>query len=566
MKIIIIGGVAGGATAAARLRRLDENAEIILFEKGAYVSFANCGLPYYIGGKISDREALFVSDKHTISSRYNIDIRDNTEIISIDKENKLVTAGNLQSGEKYTESYDKLLLSTGSTPFVPDIEGRDFENVFTLWTIPDTDRIYDYIRTNSPKKAVVVGGGFIGLEMVENLSRRGIEVTLVEKANQVMPPIDKDMARIIENHMRSKGVRLLLEKGLSKIIDNGRTVVLDDGSNIPSDMTVLAIGVRPNSGLAKNAGILVNSRGGIIVDEYSQSSEPDIYAVGDVIEVENYITGAESMIPLAGPANKQGRAVAASILDKKLKESYRGTIGTSIAKVFDMTIAGTGLNEKMLAADHKEYGKDYFVALVHPMSHAGYYPNAMPMTVKLIFGSDKKVLGAQIVGYDGVDKRIDTISACIHFKGDIYDLASLELAYAPPYSSAKDPVNFAGYVAANIYEGLSTPIRYQDYIKDPASYILIDVRESIEHMAARIKGSVNIPLSVLRSEISRLDPSKTYVVHCAVGLRGYIAERILKQKGFKVYNMMGGFRTYSEINADLTPQGSSADTEQSKAF
>ncbi|EJU22015.1 hypothetical protein HMPREF1143_0852 [Peptoanaerobacter stomatis] len=547
MKIVIIGGVAGGATAAARLRRLDEKAEIILFEKGAYVSFANCGLPYYIGGEIMSRDALFVSTKETITAKYNVDIRDRTEVIKIDKDNKKVLAKDIETGKTYEENYDKLIISTGSSPFVPDFEGKDFDNVFTLWTIPDTDRIYNFIKNNAPKKAVVVGGGFIGLEMVENLSRRGIAVTLVEKMNQVMPPLDKDMAKLAENHLVAKNVNLMLEKGLVKITSNGKNVVLDDGSTIETDMVILSIGVRPNSSLAKDSGLKLNQRGGIIVDEFGQTSDSDIYAVGDVIEVENYLTRGKTMIPLAGPANKQGRAVCANVLDSYNKEAYKGTMGTSIAKIFDITVASTGLNEKMLNANGKIYKKDYFISLVHPMSQAGYYPGGLPMTIKLIFASNKKILGAQIVGYTGVDKRIDTIATSIHYGGDIYDLSQLELAYAPPYSSAKDPVNFAGFAACNIYEGLSSPMRYEEYLKNTDKYVLIDVREKMEIMAGKIEGSINMPLTTLRETINTLDKNKEYVLQCAVGLRGYIAERIFKQNGFTAFNLLGGYRTYCDI-------------------
>lgn len=560
MKIIVIGGVAGGATAVARLRRLDEKADIVLFERGSYVSFANCGLPYYIGREIVERDALFVSTKESITAKYNIDIRDNTEVIRIDRERKTVVAKN--NGKEYEESYDKLIISTGSSPFVPDFEGKDFDNVFTLWTISDTDKIFDFIAKNKPKKAVVVGGGFIGLEMVENLSNRGLKVTLVEKMNQVMPPIDKDMAQLIENHIETKNVRLLLEKGLSKITDGGKKLVLDDGNVIDTDMVILSIGVRPNSSLAKVAGLSLNARGGIIVDEWGRTSDNDIYAVGDVVEVDNFITRDKTMIPLAGPANKQGRAVCANIIGGYEREVYKGTMGTSIAKVFDMTIASTGLNEKMLSAAGKVYGKDYFISLVHPMSHAGYYPGAMPMTIKLIFGSDKKILGAQIAGYDGVDKRIDTIATSIYYGGDIYDLSRLELAYAPPYSSAKDPVNFAGYVACNIYEKLTEPIRYEEYLKNKSEYELIDVREVEEVLLGQIDGATNIPLTRLRSSLGYFDRNKKYVVYCAVGIRGYIAERILKRNGYNVKNMIGGYRTYGEtiLNAFI----SSKDTNQDK--
>ena len=426
-KIVVVGGVAGGATAVARLRRLDENAQIILFEKGEYVSFANCGLPYYIGRVIEDRDSLFVSDIASIKSKYNIDIRNFSEVVKIDRENKNVLVRQ-KDGKEYNESYDVLLLSTGSTPFVPNMEGTDNENVFTLWTVPDTDKIHNFIQKNNPKHAVVAGGGFIGLEMAENLHELGIKVTLVEFANQVMPPLDKDMAKLVENHIEEKGINLKLNLGVSKIINDGKTVVLTDGSTIDTEMTLLSIGVRPNTGFVKDAGIEVNQRGGVIVDEYMLTSDPNIYAIGDMIEVVNKVSNLKTMIPLAGPANKQGRAVAANILGLK-SEKYEGSIGTSVAKVFDLTVANTGENEKSLQARGLVYNKDYSYSLIHPLSHVSYYPGYTPMTLKLLFSlEDGKVYGAQIVGHDGVDKRIDTIATTIHLK-EMCMLTKLELAY-----------------------------------------------------------------------------------------------------------------------------------------
>lgn len=385
MKIVIVGGVAGGATACARLRRLDENAQILLFEKGEYVSFANCGLPYYIGKEIVNRDNLFVATKESIEAKYNVDIRTLSEVIEIIPDRHVIVVKDLTTSKTYEESYDKLILSTGSSPFIPPIEGRDFPNVFRLWNITDTDAIYHFIEEKKPKKAVVVGAGFIGIEMVENLSARGIQVSLVEKMDQVMPPFDKDMAKLIENHLHSKSVSLYLQKGLRKIVKEGKCLILDDGTELDCDMVLLSIGVRPNSQLAKAAGLQLNQRGGIVVDAYSKTSEDDIYAVGDVIEVENFVSKDKTMIPLAGPANKQGRAVCANVLGLEKTETYQGSMGTSIAKVFDLSVASTGLNEKALKAAGKVYGSDYFIALVHPMSHAGYYPGAMPMSIKLIF-------------------------------------------------------------------------------------------------------------------------------------------------------------------------------------
>lgn len=551
MKILVVGGVAGGATAIARLRRLDENAEIILLERGKYVSFANCGLPYYIGGTIANRDALFVSHPEDIEAKYSVEIRTENEVRSIDKFAKTVEIFDGKNNRAYTESYDKLLLSTGSSPFVPDVQGVDSSRVFSLWTIPDVDRISSFISENCPQKAVVVGAGFIGLEVAENLVDKGMEVTLVEMASQVMPPIDEDMSRIVENHMRRKGIRLLLGRGFQGTQNNGKTVLLDSGECLDTDMVILSIGVRPNNELAKKAELKLSERGGISVNEYMQTSDPDIYAVGDVISVEDFILGSETMIPLAGPANKQGRAVSANILGKE-SEAYTGSMGTSVAKVFDLTVAAVGANEKNLNKKGLVYKKDYLVSLIHPMSHAGYYPGAGAMSIKLIYAMDGKVLGAQIVGYDGVDKRIDTIATAIHFHGTVKDLSQLELAYAPPYNSAKDPVNFAGFTAMNALSGLTTPVLYRELAETAGKhpYTLLDIREDMEVQSGRVEGALHIPLTQLRERYKELDKFKHYLVFCAVGLRGYIAERILKQKGFTVSNLLGGYRTMSEFKDD----------------
>lgn len=561
MKILVVGGVAGGASAVARIRRLDENAQIILFERGQYVSFANCGLPYYIGKTIEERSALFVSNPESIRKKYNVDVRINNEVLSIDRENKKIRVLDKLKGVEYDESYDKLLLSTGSKPFIPNVKGLDERNVFSLWTINDTDKIYSFIEENNPKKAVVVGGGFIGLEMAENLYDRGIEVTLVEMANQVMPPVDEDMAKIVENHMVSKGVHLLLNEGFDGVINNGKTVVLKSNKSIDTDMVLLSIGVRPNSELAESCGLELNSRKGIKVDKYQKTSDDDIYAVGDVAGVVDYVMGNETMIPLAGPANKQGRSVASNLLGLN-KEKYVGSMGTSVAKVFDLTVAAVGVNEKTLNRMGKEYKKDYFVAMVHPMSHAGYYPNAKPLTIKLIFGSDRKILGAQIVGYDGVDKRIDTIATSIHFNGTVDDLIELELAYAPPYSSAKDPVNFAGYVATNILNGLTTPYLYRE-VKDRKDIVFVDVREEAEVSLGKLDGAINVPLSRLRDNLDVFKKDIKYVVYCAVGIRGYVAERILKQNGIDASNLSGGYRSIKDYESDISYDPSHS-TEQDK--
>lgn len=564
MRIVVIGGVAGGATAIARLRRLDEHAEIILLERGKHVSFANCGLPYYVGDVIEDREALFVTTAEDIRKKYRVDIRVQNEVTKIVPEEKKLQVANHATGENYELEYDKLLISTGSHPFVPEAEGINSENVFTLWDIPDVDAITAYIKENNPQKAAVIGGGFIGLEMAENLVELGIETTLVEMADQVMPPLDKDMARLVENHLVAKGIKLMLGEGFESIENGGRSVKLSSGKSIQTDLVIMSIGVRPNSELAKDAGLKLTKRGHIKVNDTMQTSDLDIYAIGDVIAVKDFVTGEETAIPLAGPANKQGREVAANILGTD-QVAYQGTIGTSVAKVFDLTVASAGLNEKTLARLGKKYKKDYFVTLIHPMSHAGYYPGASPLTLKLIFGADGKVLGGQIVGYDGVDKRIDTIATTIHFKGNVDDLSKLELAYAPPYSSAKDPVNFAGFTARNILEGLADPVAYQEYEENRDKYTLLDVREDIETIAGTIPNAVKIPLTELRSRLGELDKDKHYLAYCAVGIRGYIAERILKAYGYKVSYLMGSYHTYQDLTATPSPGHTSPQsTEQDK--
>ncbi len=553
-KIVVVGGVAGGATAIARLRRLDENAEIILLERGEYVSFANCGLPYYIGGVIRSREALFVSTPEAIMAKYHVDVRVQSEVTAIDRDKKTVSVRNLKTGKDYELAYDHLLLSTGSSPIKPPVEGFDAENVFTLWNIPDTDRVYRYIQENHVRRATVIGGGFIGLEMAENLVHRGIAVTVVEKADQVMAPMDRDMAQLVHNHLREKGVELIVENGVSKIehTDRRSTVVLEDERRIAADMVILSIGIRANSELAKATGLALNPRGGVIVDAYMRTSDPSIYAVGDIIEVEDFVLGHRTMVPLAGPANKQGRIAADNMIGGE-KEAFKGTQGTSIAKIFDLTVAATGVNEKTLQREGKAYGRDYRITLIHSNSHAGYYPNAATMTIKLIFGMDGRVLGAQIIGYDGVDKRIDVIATAIRFGARVSDLTELELAYAPPYSSAKDPVNMAGYTAVNQLEGLVDVARVEELEELADDTVIIDVREPIERSMGYIPHSVNIPLGELRTNSASLDKNKKYIVSCAVGLRGYIAARILKQYGFSVKNLMGGYRSYAQQHPSDEP-------------
>ncbi|MDK2867189.1 MAG: hypothetical protein PWP38_1504 [Clostridiales bacterium] len=545
-KVLIVGGVAGGASTAARLRRLDETAEIIMFERGEYISFANCGLPYYIGGTIEERDALLVQTPEGMSQRFKIDVRVQNEVLSIDREKKTVNVRDHKTGNVYDENYDVLVLSPGSTPLKPPIPGIDAPNIFTLWNIPDVDRIKDYVDRLKPKRAAVIGGGFIGLEMAENFHDLGVNVSVIEMADQVMAPVDYEMAQIVHRHLKDKKVDLYLGDGVKTFeYNNGVTkVTLSSGKVVEADVVMLSIGIRPQSELAKSAGLSLNQRGGIVVDEHLKTSDPSIYAIGDAVEVVEFVKGGKAMIPLAGPANKQGRICADNIAGRNT--TYKGTQGTSVAKVFDLTVSATGVNEKTLKRDGLEYGKDYYYALVHPKSNAGYYPGAIPMTMKLIFGMDGKIFGVQNVGYEGVEKRVDVVATALRLGGTIYDLTELELAYAPPYSSAKDPVNMAGYVAENILNGTTTPFHWFELENKSEDTIILDVRDEVERDMGYIEGSVNIPLDQLRERMGELDKSKTYVAYCAIGVRGYVAERILKQNGFEhVKNFMGGYTTYS---------------------
>lgn len=551
MKIIIIGGVAGGASAAARLRRLDENVEIIMFEKGPYISYANCGLPYYISETIPDRDNLLLQTPEKFNNRFNVDVRVLSEVTLIDREAKTVTV--IQRSEdgslirEYTESYDRMILSPGSKPMRPPIPGIDRDNVYTLWTVPDVDRIKAYLDEEKPCHAIVVGGGFIGLEVAENLVERNIQVSLVEAAPQVMMPLDFEMAQIAHRHLHEEGVDLLLGtmvKSFEAAEDPKKTVVvMADGTRLEADVIMLSIGVQPQTELAKSAGLLLNSRGGIIVDENLLTSDANIFAVGDAVEIKDFNTGRPTMVPLAGPANKQGRMVAANILGGK--EKYNGTQGTSIVKIFDITAASTGLNEKTLKASDAEYGKDYLFTMTHSKSHAGYYPGAFPLDMKMIFNPvSRKVLGAQIVGWEGVDKRIDVIATLLRMGGTIDDLVELELAYAPPYSSAKDPVNMAGYVAENMLEGLVGNVNWDEIVNYPDA-VLLDVRKQEESELGAIPGSMLIPVDELRSRLGELDKGKTYIIFCATGVRAYVAARMMMQSGFtNVKNLAGGFATW----------------------
>lgn len=550
MNYLIIGGVAGGATVAARLRRMDEKANIILLERGKYVSYANCGLPYYIGDTINNREKLFVQTAKGFTDRFRIDIRTEQEVTAIRPDKKEVEIKNLSTGETYTETYDKLVLSPGAEPLRPGIEGIGSKKIFTLRNVPDTDTIKNYVNTENPKRAIVVGGGFIGLEMAENLYDLGIQVDVVEMANQVMAPLDFSMAAIVHRQLTDKGVGLHLEDGVSRFEekDGGVTVHLRSGKQIATDMVLLSIGVRPETKLAKDAGLAIGERGGIAVNDYMQTSDADIYALGDAVEVRHLVTGQPALIPLAGPANKQGRIVADNIVFGN-KEKYPGSIGTSIAKVFDLTVAAAGANAKLLQRNNIPYISSY----THGASHAGYYPGAVPLSIKILFAPENgKLLGAQIVGFNGVDKRIEMLAQVIQRGGTVHDLAELEHAYAPPYSSAKDPVNMAGFVAENILNKKSRIIQWRKLAELPADTIRIDVRTHDEYKLGTIPGFINIPVDELREHLDELPKEKPIVVTCAVGLRGYLAYRILVQNGFKhVRNLSGGYKTWSVATAPI---------------
>ena len=550
MNYLIIGGVAGGATVAARLRRMDEKANIILFERGKYVSYANCGLPYYIGDTINNREKLFVQTAKGFTDRFRIDIRTEQEVTAIRPDKKEVEIKNLSTGETYTETYDKLVLSPGAEPLRPGIEGIGSKKIFTLRNVPDTDTIKNYVNTENPKRAIVVGGGFIGLEMAENLHDLGIQVDVVEMANQVMAPLDFSMAAIVHRQLTDKGVGLHLEDGVSRFEekDGGVTVHLRSGKQIATDMVLLSIGVHPETKLAKDAGLAIGERGGIAVNDYMQTSDADIYALGDAVEVRHLVTGQPALIPLAGPANKQGRIVADNIVFGN-KKKYPGSIGTSIAKVFDLTVAAAGANAKLLQQNNIPYISSY----THGASHAGYYPGAVPLSIKILFAPENgKLLGAQIVGFNGVDKRIEMLAQVIQRGGTVHDLAELEHAYAPPYSSAKDPVNMAGFVAENILNKKSRIIQWRELAELPADTIRIDVRTHDEYKLGTIPGFINIPVDELREHLDELPKEKPIVVTCAVGLRGYLAYRILVQNGFKhVRNLSGGYKTWSVATAPI---------------
>lgn len=553
-KTVIIGGVAGGASCAARLRRLDEAAEIVLLERGEYISYANCGLPYHVGDVIKSRDALLLQSPQAMKSKFNIDVRVKNEVLSIDRENKTLLVKNLQSGESYSESYDTLVISTGSEPLRPPIEGIDSPRIQTLWTIPDTDRIRALAGSGSIKSAAIVGGGFIGLEMAENLRGLGLEVSIIEQLNQVMAPLDYEMAQLLHENIEQNGVKLYLGDGVASFSDSGSEVKINlrSGKTVSAELVILSIGVRPNSQLAKAAGLELNARGGIITDEHLRSSDPSIYAVGDVIEVRDFISGEGAMIPLAGPANKQGRIAADNIAGGS--EVYAGTQGSSVAKVFDLTAAATGSNEKALIRRGLEKGRDYEQIIITQNSHAGYYPGAVPLTMKLLFSVDgKRIFGAQIVGCDGVDKRIDVIAAAIRLGGSIDDLKALELCYAPPYSSAKDPVNMAGFTASNLLSGRLAFAAW-DVLETKPEALALDVREAAELMAFSVPNAVHIPLGQLRTRLGELDRSREIVIFCAIGVRAYNAARILMQNGFEHVSVYpGGSRFYKSTHYSAAP-------------
>lgn len=532
-KVVIVGGVAGGATAAARLRRLNEDAEIILIERGPSISYANCGLPYYVGDVIKSRDALFVQTPKSMKDKFNIDVRVLQEVTRIDRDAKTVEVRNLEKDETYTESYDVLVLSTGSSPLRPPIPGIDADRILTLWNVADTDRIKESIEKWNVKTATVVGGGFIGLEMAENLHSLGIHVTIVEMLDQVMAPLDFEMAQLLHENLGQNGVKLHLSDGVSTFENKEKSVLihLTSGAQVESELVILSIGVRPNSQLAKEAGLELNARGGVVTDATLKTSDPNIYAVGDVTQVEDFISKQPTMIPLAGPANKQGRIAANNIAGSA--EEYKGSQGTSVAKVFDLTAASTGANEKTLIRQGLVKGKDYETLIINQNSHASYYPGATPMRLKMVFSMDgKKIYGAQIVGIHGVDKRIDTLATAIRLNATTEDLKYLELAYAPPYSSAKDPVNMAGFVAENVQKGRVVFAEW-DYLEKHSESIRLDVGEEAERLAFAMPDSVHIPLGQLRQRMGELDKDADIVMFCNIGVRSYNGARVLMQNGFK---------------------------------
>jgi len=542
-KLVIIGGVAGGATAAARARRLDEHAEIIVFERGEHISFANCGLPYYIGGVIHDRDDLFVTTPEAFQDRYNIDVRIFSEVTAIDRKNKHVEVVNLKTGGRYRETYDKIILSPGAEPVRLPFTGSELEGILNLRSVPDADRIKARVDNEKPQSAVIVGAGYIGLEMAENLVNRGVKTTIVEMLDQIMASLDYEMAAIVHAHLKENGVKCELGHCVQSFSkkDNHLIVSTDRGLQITCDVVIVSIGITPENKLAREAGLDIGGRGGIKVDATMRTSDPDIYAVGDAVEIRDFITGLPTTTALAGPANKQGRIAADNALGRK--SMFKGTVGTTVVKVFDLTVASTGTTEKILM----ENNIPFLISYTHSGSHASYYPGATMMAIKLIFSpSSGRILGGQIVGMEGVDKRIDVLATAIRGAMTVYDLEELELAYAPPYSSAKDPINIAGFVAANILKGDLETIHWNQIADlERRENVLLDLRNEDElDTAGTIDGAVHIPLNELRGKLSGLDKEKGYIPFCAAGIRSYLGHRILVQNGFRSKNLSGGYRTF----------------------
>lgn len=556
LKVLIVGGVAGGATVAARLRRLDESCEIIIFERGEHISYANCGLPYYIGGVISQRESLLVQTPQGMKDRYNIEVRVKNEVIKITPDAKKISIRNQIDNVEYEENYDILVLSPGASSVWPNIPGLDqSKNVFSLRNIADMDAIKQFINENQPKTATVIGGGFSGLEMLENLHGLGLKVRLVEMLDQVLAPFDYEMAAILHNHLREKGVELILKDGVKSFRNEGKEIELTSGKLLASDLTILAIGVRPETKLAVDAGLAIGEKGGIRVNDHLQTSDPSIYALGDVIDVRDFVTGEQTRITLAWPANRQARIVADNIIGKN--ETYSGSLGTGIVKVFDYVAAVTGVNEKRL----QQRGDEYRVLHIHPGAHAGYYPGSTNLDLKLLFAPDGRILGAQALGPKMADKKIDIIATAIKSGLKVQDLPNLELAYAPQFSSAKDAINMLGYLGSDILDGLVIQKQWHEIAGlDREKYLLLDVREQAEVDLGVISGAINIPLHALRQRMGELPREKEIVVYCQVGLRGYIAARMLAQNGYKVSNLDGGYRTYASVFMPELPRIEAADS------
>lgn len=548
MKVVIVGGVAGGATAAARIRRLDEQAEIVVFERSGYISYANCGLPYYIGDVITDPEELTLQTPESFFSRFRVDMKVRHEVTAIHPERKTVSVKNLETDEVFEESYDKLILSPGAKPTQPRLPGVGIDKLFTLRTVEDTFRIKEYINQNHPKSAVLAGGGFIGLELAENLRELGMDVTIVQRPKQLMNPFDADMASMIHSEMRKHGVKMALGYTVEGFEERngGVDVLLKDNAPLHADMVVLAIGVTPDTALAREAGLELGIKGSIVVNDRMETSVPDIYAAGDAVQVKHYVTGEDALISLAGPANKQGRIIADNICGGDSR--YLGSQGSSVIKVFDMTAATTGINE----TNARKAGLDVDTVILSPMSHAGYYPGGKVMTMKVVFEKGTyRLLGAQIVGYDGVDKRIDVLATAIHAGLKATRLKDLDLAYAPPYSSAKDPVNMAGFMIDNVSKGLKQwHLHDADKLPRDGSVILLDTRTAREYSSGHIEGFVNIPVDELRERLDEIEPGKPVYVICQSGLRSYIATRILEGYGYEAYNFAGGFRFYDAVVND----------------